>query len=119
MTAPPSTPPSAAASSWTEPSHGLRIQLELPAAAPAGVLQAKLSFRNDTARPMRLLLVRPEVFRLFNSTLRVWEGGKVASLQPDPHPHGHLLDENDFLLLAAGETRTVPQSLGLDRLAGS
>jgi len=107
------TPSRSAPSTWTAPSQGLRIQLELPASAPAGAVQARLSFRNETSRPMRLLFVRPEVFRLFNSTFRVWDHDKVVSLQPDPHPHGYLLDENDFLLLPAGGTRTVTQSLQL------
>jgi hypothetical protein len=93
-------------------SGGLRIKLDVPAAR-AGKLAATLSFENRSKKPIRILLVKPEVFRLFNSSLRVWKGKDVVSLSPEPHPHGHMLDEDDFALIPAGETRTFTQSLSI------
>jgi hypothetical protein len=83
------------ATDWSEPVDGLRIRLELPAVVKVAdgiqAVTATMHVRNETARPIRILLVRPEVFRLFSSSLRVRRGDKVASLQPEQHPHGYLL----------------------------
>jgi hypothetical protein len=94
---------------------GLRIKLELPAvvANSPRSIAATLSFENRSKKPIRILLVKPEVFRLFNSSLRVWNGKAMVSLQPEPHPHGHMLDEDDFAVIPAGETKTFAQTLYL------
>lgn len=110
-----------AATDWSAVSDGLRIRLELQPsvslAPPANGLQqvpATLYFENTTAAPLRILVIGPEPFRLFNSTLRVWEAGKVVSLQPEPHPHGYLITEEDFPVIPAHATHTVVQNLTIE-----
>jgi hypothetical protein len=102
----------------TDESGGLRISLEVPAvvarkppAQGAQAITATLHFENRSAKPIRILLVGPEPFRLFNSSLRVWRGNDVVSLQPEPHPHGYLISEKDFFVIAAGASKTFPQTL--------
>jgi hypothetical protein len=102
----------------TDESGGLRISLEVPAvvarqAKPRGAqaITATLHFENHTAKPIRILLVGPEPFRLFNSSMRVWLGNDVVSLQPEPHPHGYLISEKDFFVIAPGGSKTFPQTL--------
>jgi hypothetical protein len=104
------------AGDWSESVGGLRIRLELPASvklAGTEAVTATLHVRNESPRPIRILLVRPEVFRLFTSSLRVWRDDKVISLQPEPHPHGYLLAEEDFVVIAPHDTLAYKQTLYL------
>jgi hypothetical protein len=102
----------------TDESGGLRISLEVPAAVTrqpttrgAQAITTTLHFENRSTKPIRILLVGPEPFRLFNSSMRVWRGNDVVSLQPEPHPHGYLISEKDFFVIAPGASKTFPQTL--------
>jgi hypothetical protein len=102
----------------TDESGGLRISLEVPAAVTrqpttrgAQAITATLHFENRATKPIRILLVGPEPFRLFNSSMRVWLGSQVVSLQPEPHPHGYLISEKDFFVIPPGASKTFPQTL--------
>jgi hypothetical protein len=102
----------------TDESGGLRVSLEVPAVVARQpttrvpqTITATLHFENRATKPIRILLVGPEMFRLFNSSLRVWQGNQVVSLQPEPHPHGYLISEKDFFVIAPGESKAFPQTL--------
>jgi hypothetical protein len=111
-------PPTAPAV-WSEIQGGLRVRLEVPSpVTPAESVVTKVHVENTTAAPIRILHVRPEPFRLFTSSLRVWASGKVVSLQPDPHPHGYLLTEEDFIVIPPNAATSYDQTLYLsDALA--
>ncbi|HEU0029930.1 MAG TPA: hypothetical protein VFQ53_04800 [Kofleriaceae bacterium] len=112
--APPTAPPTAA--DWSEAVAGLRVSLAVPATVSASTkeVEATITLRNDTDEPMRVLVVRPEIFRANISSLRVWQADHVVSLQPDPHPHGYLVTEDDFPQIAPHATYSYKQTLRID-----
>jgi hypothetical protein len=75
-----------------------------------------LRFANETKKPVRIYLVESEPFRSFQSALRVARASdrKIVDLQPEPRPHGYMVDESDFHLILPGESFSAKQSLSLD-----
>ncbi|HZF49419.1 MAG TPA: hypothetical protein VE093_12260 [Polyangiaceae bacterium] len=119
MTSAPTT------SSWVQ-ANGLEVQLEMPAKPVSGVsggrpspVAVTLRFRNASQQPLRFYLIEGEPFRSFQSLLLVYEqgSGKLVTAQPDPRPHGYVVTEKDFHLLAPGEEKTFTQSLYVARVA--
>jgi hypothetical protein len=112
-------------SSWAHAS-GLEVQLEMPAKPVSGVsgdrplpVATTLRFRNASSQPLRFYLIESEPFRSFQSRLAVFEpgGGDFLTMQPEPRPHGYVVTEKDFHLLAPGEAKTFKQSLYVARVA--
>ena len=101
--------------SWSEPRRGLRIGLELPSQKPAlgETIEATLKFRNDSDEPIRVYLLESDVFRSFQSRFALRHGrtGDIVSVQPEPLPHGYVVSEDDFPLIAPGTIRTFTQRL--------
>ena len=74
-----------------------------------------LRFSNRSEQPVRVYLVRSEPFRAGQSSFlvrRVVDGAPV-DLQPVPRPHGYVVGESDFHLIAPGETIADRQTLRL------
>lgn len=89
------------------PVSGLSIGLELDGGAPA-----RLHFRNAGSEPIRIYFLAPEVFRSFQSSLRVRDAsGKVVGFTDASPPHGYLPQESDFPLIAPGATTTFTQKV--------
>src|SRR2546423_1676309 len=71
---------------WSPVKAGLRIRSDLPAhvkrSPPAnGASQpivATMHVENTTDHPIRILIMRTEVFRLFNSSLRIWHDKDIV-----------------------------------------
>ena len=103
--------------SWSEVRRGLRIGLELPPQTPTlgETLEATLTFRSDSDDPIRVYLLESDAFRSFQSrfTLRHRGTGDIVSVQPEPLPHGYVVSENDFPLIAPKTTRAFTQRLDL------
>lgn len=74
---------------------------------------AVLRFHNVSTQPVRFYLPRGEAFRAGISTLR-FQSGDAIFLEPEPHPHGVVIEEADFPLLAPGEAKTFEQPFTLD-----
>jgi hypothetical protein len=74
---------------------------------------AMLRFHNVSTQPVRFYLPRGEAFRAGMSTLRFQAGDKLF-LEPEPHPHGVVIEEADFPLLAPGEEKSFEQPFTLD-----
>ena len=75
--------------------------------------EAVLHFRNVSTEPVRFYLPRGEAFRAGMSTLR-FQSGDRRFLEPEPQPHGVVIEEADFPLLGPGEEKTFVQSFCLD-----
>ena len=72
-----------------------------------------LRFHNVSTEPVRFYLPRGEAFRAGMSTLR-FQAGDARFLEPEPQPHGVVIEEADFPLLAPGEEKTFEQTFTLD-----
>lgn len=111
-------------SPWVQAS-GLEVQLELPktpasasAGGPFSPVLATLRFRNASPQPLRFYLITSEPFRSFQSLLTVHAEGSSAMITsaPQPRPHGYVVTEKDFHLLAPGEERSFTQSIYIARM---
>ena len=99
------------------PNGGLVFSATAAKAARIGDKVAfTLKFSNESQNPVRICLLESEVFRAGQSMFRVVRAsdGKVADLQPSPHPHGYVVDESDFHLIPAGKSFSSTQTLYLD-----
>ena len=106
----------AADRSSREQDKGLEIFLEIqPGVRMDGVptRSATLHFHNVSLAPIRIYLPRSEHFRAGLSTL-VLRAGPNAFAVPEPQPHGIVIEEDDFPLIAPGEDKTFEQSFTLD-----
>jgi hypothetical protein len=74
---------------------------------------AVLRFHNVSQAPVRFYLPRAEAFRAGLSTL-LFQAGDHLFAEPDPQPHGIVIEEDDFPLLAPGEAKSFEQSFTLD-----
>lgn len=75
---------------------------------------ARLHFRNLTAEPLRIYLPTPDAFRWGISGIVMRAPSGTTLLIPEPRPHGYVVTENDFPLLAPGEKKTFTQTFSLD-----
>jgi len=74
----------------------------------------ELTFKNVSASPLRIFLPNAESFRANISTVVLFSDAGGALGIPEPHPHGYVISEADFFLLAPGEERVVNQPFTLD-----
>lgn len=75
-------------------------------------------FRNDSTAPLRIYLLRSEPFRYPQSTLTVRHPGSVprpGASQPSPRPHGIVVREDDFHLIAPGAEQRFTQTVVLTK----
>lgn len=75
---------------------------------------ARLRFRNVSSEPVRFYLPRPEAFRATISSLTLVPRQGHPMFEPEPQPHGYVVTEDDFHLLAPGEAREFTQRFTLD-----
>ncbi|MBI4957259.1 MAG: hypothetical protein HY908_34930 [Myxococcales bacterium] len=75
--------------------------------------KAVLHFANRSEQPIRIYLPQSEPFRANISTLH-FTAGDARFAAPDPHPHGYVVTEIDFPLLAPGAEKTWEQPFSLD-----
>lgn len=75
---------------------------------------ARLHFRNLSREPLRFYLPQAEAFRAMISDVILKPAHGTALWVPEPRPHGYVITEIDFPLLAPGESRTVTQKFTLD-----
>jgi hypothetical protein len=94
---------------------GLEIFFEIrPGVRTDGTTRsAVLHFRNVSQAPIRIYLPRDEHFRAGASFL-AFRAGPKAFFEPEPQPHGMVVEEDDFPLVAPGEDKTFEQSFTLD-----
>lgn len=78
---------------------------------------AVLHFRNVGSEPLRFYLPRPDAFRATISTLVFRPKTGEPLFEPEPHPHGYVVTEDDFHLLGPGEARDFTQKFTLDPFA--
>jgi hypothetical protein len=106
----------AAAQSTSAAADGLEISFEIrPGTRDERVplREVVLRFRNVSTQPVRFYLPRGEAFRSGISAL--WfQAGEHRFVEPEPEPHGVVIEEEDFPLLDPGEERTFTQSFTLD-----
>jgi hypothetical protein len=75
-----------------------------------------LHFKNVSSHPLRVYMPNSEPFRASISTIYIL-AGNASLVVPEPHPHGYVVTEVDFPLLAPGEEKTYEQTFSLERLA--
>lgn len=75
---------------------------------------ARLHFKNLTQQPLRIYLPAPDAFRWGISSIVMKPSNGPPLLVPTPRPHGYVISEKDFHLLAPGESRVFTQSFSLD-----
>lgn len=73
----------------------------------------RLHVRNLTATATRIFMPRAEEFRAGASTVS-FQAGAAFFTAPEPRPHGYVISEADFPVLAPGERRTFTQAFTLD-----
>ena len=101
---------------WVDAGGGLAVALEVQAApgVRGGSVPLRLHFRNTGAEPLRIYMIQSEVFRALQSDLQVFAAdGEFLDAQPEPHPHGYVVDERDFVAIAPGATVVQLQTLQL------
>lgn len=76
----------------------------------------RLAFANVSEAPLRLHLPRAEDFRMGISTVMLHADGGAPIMIPEPHPHGYVITEDDFVLLAPGQEHVATQSFTLDSM---
>jgi len=76
---------------------------------------ARLTVHNLDTVPLRLYLPVADAFRWSISTLEFGAAGD-SFVVPEPRPHGYVVTERDFPLLAPGERRTFTQTFTIDPL---
>jgi hypothetical protein len=74
----------------------------------------ELTFKNVSKAPLRIFLPKSELFRATISTIYIFPESGASLAIPEPHPHGYVITEADFFLLAPGEERMFPQTFSLD-----
>jgi hypothetical protein len=89
------------------------ISREEGSALPGDDIVFTLHFSNRSDRPVRIFLVRSEPFRAGQSSFVVRRAadGEQVDAQPAPRPHGYIVGEQDFHLIAPGETLSDRQTL--------
>lgn len=95
----------------------LEIQLEIDPTVTMDrvpMRRALLHFRNVGQEPVRVYLPNGESFRANISTLFFTPEVGRPLFVPEPHPHGYVVTEADFHLLAPGERRTFTQPFTID-----
>ena len=75
---------------------------------------AHLHFENLTQQPLRIFLPGPDAFRWGISGIVMRPSKGSPLMIPEPRPHGYVVTERDFPLLAPGEKKTFTQSFSLD-----
>lgn len=75
---------------------------------------ATLHFKNVSKQPLRCYLPLGEVFRANISTLVFAPQGAPHVVVPEPHPHGYVVTERDFHLIAPGASVTFEQPFTID-----
>lgn len=103
---------------WSPVVDGLRIQAVAPAAPakPGQSVTITLRFENTGTALRRLYLLRSEPFRAMQSTFFLALPPSTppsVAMQPEPRPHGIVVDEGDFHELPPGKTIEFTQSLRL------
>jgi hypothetical protein len=105
-----------AARSKTAEKNGLLIWFEVLPAVRMDRIPMRtvlLHFRNTSPHPIRFYLPQGEAFRANISTL-VLRAGDATLVVPEPHPHGYVVSEVDFPLLAPGEEKSFAQPFSVD-----
>ena len=75
-----------------------------------------LHFNNTSKAPIRIYLPQSEPFRANISSLVLRASGE-SFFEPEPRPHGYVVTEIDFPLLAPGEEKSFAQTFSLDPMA--
>jgi len=75
-----------------------------------------LHFNNTSKAPIRIYLPQSEPFRANISSLLFRASGETF-FHPEPRPHGYVVTEIDFPLLAPGEEKSFAQTFSLDSMA--
>ena len=99
-------------------SDGLEISFALTpevrnARIPTRVLV--LRFKNVSSHPLRIYMPASEPFRANISTIYLLAGNALLVF-PEPHPHGYVVTEVDFPLLAPGEQKSYEQTFSVEKL---
>ncbi len=115
--APPPLAPPPGEAAYTDAGGGLSVRLDVPPGPHAlgSTVEVGLEFRNTGPDELRIYLVDAPIFRALQSDLAIFtaDGAFIAS-QPEPHPHGYVVGEQDFPAIPAGATRRFTQPLLLD-----
>lgn len=104
------------ATPWSPVVDDLQIRAIAPStpATPGSTVTVTLELRNTGTELRRIYLLESEPFRAMQSTffLALPEPTEL-SMQPEPRPHGIVVDEGDFHELPPGQTQRFTQSLRL------
>jgi hypothetical protein len=96
--------------------RGLRATLRLLRKERIGSIPLRvfeLTFSNLTAEPIRIYMPASEPFRgSISDIIIVGDGAPLAV--PELHPHGYVVTERDFPLLAPGQTISFEQAFTLE-----
>jgi hypothetical protein len=97
------------------PVNGVQFAItrEASSVPPGRDIVFTLRFSNQSDRPVRIYLVRNERFRFGQSNFAVHRAadGTPVATQPAPQAHGYIVSEEDFHLIAPGETFSDRQTL--------
>jgi hypothetical protein len=74
----------------------------------------RVTLRNVSDAPLRVLWIRPEPVRAGTSSFLVSVPEGRPLFVPEPRPHGYLIGEDDFVLLAPGQRFEAEQSFSID-----
>jgi hypothetical protein len=105
------------AAPWSAVEGGLQIRLIAPdrRPVPRTTLEVGLAFRNAGPDPLRLYWLASAPFRAMQSVLHLTAqpGARFLAVGPELRPHGYVVTEKDFVLLAPGEEWQTTQDLWL------
>jgi len=98
--------------------NGLQIQLVIPDGKIkiGDSVKLTLKFRNCGTENIRIYMINSEPFRFGQSTLTVLlkDHQDLITMQPQPRPHGIVIDESDFHLIEPGKSIKFKQNLYLN-----
>jgi hypothetical protein len=76
--------------------------------------RVRMSVRNVSRDPIRVLHIHTEPFRHGFSTLTITVPDGAPVFAPEPRPHGYLIGEQDFVLIEPGTVLDFDQSFTID-----
>ncbi len=76
-------------------------------------LEVKVRFENISDRPVRVYFIENPIFNSFQSAFTVvHKDGTKSFIAEEPQPHGYVVTESDFHLIAPCHSKTFKQKIG-------
>lgn len=100
---------------WSKSVNGLQISMDIANETHhiGDSIPIILHFKNIRNKNIRIYLINSEIFRYGQSTISILskKDRNLISIQPEPHPHGYKVTEEDFHLIEPNQELTFDQTI--------